>query len=45
MTTKFPRLVLPNEGLLYDFEQLYRLLQTVPDLRQRRGRRYRLAAC
>lgn len=44
MTTIFPRLALPNEGLLFDLEQLYRLLQAVPDRRKRRGRRYPLAA-
>jgi predicted transposase YbfD/YdcC len=44
MTTNFPRLALPNQGLLFDLEQLYRGLQTVPDRRKRRGRRYPLAA-
>jgi DDE_Tnp_1-associated len=43
MTTNFPRLVLPTEDLLFDFEQLYRGLQRVPDRRKRRGRRYPLA--
>jgi predicted transposase YbfD/YdcC len=44
MTTIFPRLALPNHALLFDLEQLYRGLQTVPDRRKRRGRRYSLAA-
>lgn len=44
MITSFPRLALPNEGLLFDLEELYRRLQTVPDRRKRRGRRYPLAA-
>ena len=44
MTTIFPRLALPNQSLLFDLEQLYRCLQTVPDRRKRRGRRYPVAA-
>jgi predicted transposase YbfD/YdcC len=44
MTTIFPRLALPDQGLLFDLEELYRGLQTVPDRRKRRGRRYPLAA-
>lgn len=44
MTTSFPQLALPDQGWLVDFEELYRLLQTVPDRRKRRGRRYPLAA-
>ncbi len=43
MTTIFHRLVLPDQGLLFDLEQLYRCLQTLPDRRKRRGRRYPLA--
>lgn len=30
MTTMFHRLAFPNDGLLFDLEQLYRGLQTVP---------------
>ena len=44
MTTISERLFLPNHALLFDLEQLYRCLQTVPDRRKRRGRRYPLAA-
>jgi predicted transposase YbfD/YdcC len=44
MTTIFSRLALPEQGLLFDLEELYRRLQTVPDRRKRRGRRYPLAA-
>lgn len=44
MTTIFHRLALPNDGLLFDLEQLYHGLQTVPDRRKRRGRCYPLAA-
>jgi hypothetical protein len=44
MRTIFHRLALPNHALLFDLEQLYRCLQTVPDRRKRRGRRYPLAA-
>jgi predicted transposase YbfD/YdcC len=44
MPTIFPQLALPNHGLLFELEQLYRCLQTVPDRRKRRGRRYPLAA-
>jgi predicted transposase YbfD/YdcC len=44
MTTISERLFLPNQALLFDLEQLYRCLQTVPDRRKRRGRRYPLAA-
>ncbi len=44
MTTIFPRLALPDQGLLFDLEELYRGLQAVPDRRKRRGRRYPLAA-
>jgi len=44
MTTIFQRLAFPNQGLLFDLEQLYRCLQTVPDRRKWRGRRYPLAA-
>jgi DDE_Tnp_1-associated len=44
MTTIFHQLALPNDGLLFDLEQLYRCLQTVPDRRKHRGRRYPLAA-
>jgi predicted transposase YbfD/YdcC len=43
MTTISERLFLPNQALLFDLEQLYRCLQTVPDRRKRRGRRYPLA--
>lgn len=43
MTTISQRLRLPNEGLLFDLEQLYRCFQQVPDRRKRRGRRYPLA--
>jgi predicted transposase YbfD/YdcC len=44
MTTISERLSLPNQALLFDLEQLYRCLQHVPDRRDRRGRRYPLAA-
>ena len=44
MRTIFHRLALPNHALLFDLEQLYRCLQTVPDRRKRPGRRYPLAA-
>jgi len=44
VTTISERLFLPNHALLFDLEQLYRCLQTVPDRRKRRGRRYPLAA-
>jgi predicted transposase YbfD/YdcC len=44
MTTISERLSLPNHALLFDLEQLYRCLQTVPDRRKRRGQRYPLAA-
>jgi hypothetical protein len=44
MTTISQRLSLPHQALLFDWEQLYRCFQTVPDPRKRRGRRYRLAA-
>ena|SRR5690242_10102788 len=44
MATMFPRLALPNHALLFELEQVYRGLQTVPDRRKRRGRRYPLAA-
>jgi hypothetical protein len=44
VTTISERLSLPNHALLFDLEQLYRCLQTVPDRRKRRGRRYPLAA-
>src|SRR5438128_8087916 len=44
MTTLSQQLCLPNHGLLFDLEGLYRSLQTVPDRRKRRGRRYPLAA-
>lgn len=43
MTTKFPRLALPEQGLLFDLEELYERLQMVPDRRKQRGRRYPLA--
>jgi hypothetical protein len=42
MTTTSQRLSFPNQALLFDLEQLYRCLQTVPDRRKRRGRRYQL---
>ena len=44
MTTISQRLSFPNQALLFDLEQLYRCLQTVPDRRKRRGWRYPLAA-
>ena len=44
MITIFHHLALPNHRLLFDLDQLYRCLQTVPDRRKRRGRRYPLAA-
>ena len=44
MTTISQRLSLPNHALLFDLEKLYQCLQTVPDRRKRRGRRYPLAA-
>jgi predicted transposase YbfD/YdcC len=44
MTTISQRLFLPNQGLLFDLEQLSQCLETVPDRRKRRGRRYPLAA-
>jgi hypothetical protein len=44
MTTISQRLSFPNQALLFDLEQLYRCLETVPDRRKRRGRRYPLAA-
>ena len=44
MTTTSQRLSFPNQALLFDLEQLYRCLQTVPDRRKRRGWRYPLAA-
>lgn len=44
MTTISQRLSFPNQALLFDLEQLYGCLQTVPDRRKRRGRRYPLAA-
>ena len=44
MTTISQRLCFPNQALLFDLEQLYRCLETVPDRRKRRGRRYPLAA-
>lgn len=44
MITIFHHLALPNHTLLFDLDQLYRCLQTVPDRRKRRGRRYPLAA-
>lgn len=43
-TTISQRLDLPNKALLLDLDALYQCLQTVPDLRGRRGRRYPLAA-
>ena len=44
MTTISQRLSFPNQALLFDLEQLYRCLQTVPDRRKRRRWRYPLAA-
>lgn len=43
MTTISHRFSFPNQALLFDLEQLYHCLQTVPDQRKRRGRRYPLA--
>src|SRR5713226_7995858 len=43
ITTLAERLSLPNQGLLFDLEKLYRCFQRVPDRRKRRGRRYPLA--
>jgi hypothetical protein len=44
MTTISDLLALPEQGLLFDLEELYQGLQMVPDRRKRRGRRYPLAA-
>ncbi len=44
VTTISKRLSFPNHTLLFDLEKLYQCLQTVPDRRKRRGRRYPLAA-
>jgi len=44
MTTISQRLSFPNQALLFDLEQLYRCLQTVPDRRKRRGWRYPLVS-
>ena len=43
MTTISERLCFPNHALVFDLERLYQCLQTVPDRRRRRGRRYQLA--
>src|SRR6202165_2666191 len=43
-TTMSASLHLPNEALLFDLHALYACLQTIPDHRDRRGVRYRLAS-
>lgn len=43
MTTMSEQIFFPNQALLFDLEQVYRCLQTVPDRRKRRGRRSPLA--
>jgi predicted transposase YbfD/YdcC len=43
MTTLATRLPLPQEALVFDLDALYAVLKTVPDQRDRRGRRYELA--
>ena len=40
VTTISAALPLPNAGLLFDLDALYRCLQTVPDQRSRQGLRY-----
>jgi DDE_Tnp_1-associated len=42
-TTISAALSLPKEGWMFDLDALYQVLQTVPDQRKRRGRRYALA--
>jgi hypothetical protein len=42
--TLLPDLVLPNEPVSIDPASLFVLLASLPDPRQRRGRRYTLAA-
>ncbi len=43
-TTLAASLHLPSEALLFDLDALYACLQTIPDHRDRRGVRYRLAS-
>src|SRR5229473_1995450 len=43
-TTISTSLHLPNEALLFDLDELYARLQTIPDHRDRRGIRYPLAS-
>lgn len=43
-TTLSVSLQLPNEAMLFDLDVLYACLQTIPDHRDRRGVRYRLAS-
>jgi predicted transposase YbfD/YdcC len=43
-TTLSASLHLPNEALLFDLDELYACLQTIPDHRHRRGVRYPLAS-
>src|SRR5438309_7069908 len=43
-TTISTSLRLPNEALLFDLDELYTRLQTIPDQRKKRGVRYSLAS-
>jgi predicted transposase YbfD/YdcC len=43
-TTISAAICLPNEALLFDLDELYSSLQTVPDQRRRQGLRYPLAS-
>src|SRR5947209_18500648 len=43
-TTISTSLRLPNEALLFDLDELYTRLQTIPDHRKKRGVRYSLAS-
>lgn len=42
--TILSRLSLPEDALLFDLEELYACLQTIPDQRDRRGLRYPLSS-
>ncbi|HEY6409017.1 MAG TPA: hypothetical protein VIY29_16270 [Ktedonobacteraceae bacterium] len=42
-TTRLSQLSLPQKALVFDLDALYACLQTIPDHRDPRGRRYPLA--